>query len=332
MEIPRGQVPAPEFGRVWINSHELTLAELRGRVVLVDFWDYTCVNCLRTLPYLVEWDHRYRDKGLTILGVHAPEFFFAREARLVRQAVDELGLRYPVVLDNDFQIWRAFSNRYWPAKYLIDKDGFIVYAHFGEGHYPETEAALQELLKEINPGVELPALVPPLRQSDEPGRVCYPVTPELYLGYQRGHLGNPEGFQQDQAADYELPKEVPRDVFSLAGRWLARAEFLESASRDTQPAALQVPYLAKEVNLVMAPIQPGDYRVRLRQDGQPLARADAGPDVEFDAAGQASVRVREPKMYRLVANAAFGPRRLELETTQAGLGLYAFTFVSCAAE
>ncbi|MFQ5662503.1 MAG: redoxin domain-containing protein [Terriglobia bacterium] len=331
--IPKGELPAPEIGQNWINSPGLTLTQLRGRVGLIDFWDYTCVNCLRTLPYLIEWDQRYRDNGLTVIGVHAPEFTFARRAQLVAQAVKELGIAYPVVLDNDYQIWRAFANRCWPAKYLIDKDGFVRFFHFGEGAYPETEAAIQELLREINPRVKLPPLLPPLRETDRPGTVCYPATPELYLGYHRGRVGNGEGFQRDTAADYKLPQDVPTDVFSLEGRWAARPEFLESATKDGQkPARLLLPYLAKEINLVMAPARANEFTVQVGQEGAPVPPADAGEDIEFTPGGESIVRVREPKMYRLVANAAFGPRRLELEVPHPGLGLYAFTFVSCPAD
>ncbi|MBI2955691.1 MAG: redoxin family protein [Acidobacteria bacterium] len=335
--IPKGELAAPEFGRVWINSSGLTLAELHGRAVLIDFWDYTCVNCLRTLPYVIEWDKRYREKGLTIIGVHAPEFSFARQPGLVRQAVAELGVTYPVVLDNNYEIWRNFQNRFWPAKYLIDREGFVRFLHFGEGRYAEAEAAIQELLREINPAIELPGLLPPLRDTDVPGAACYPTTPELYLGYARGQLGNREGFQRDQAADYKLPQEPPNDVPSLAGPWTAQAEFLETAVGDSEPASrLVLPYLGKEVNLVMAPVanarDGAEFLVRLRQDGAPLEPADAGADVEFTPEGESIVRVRAAKMYRLVANTTFGNRRLELETAQAGLGLFAFTFTTCTAE
>lgn len=328
--IPKNEaVPAPEIGRTWFNSSELSLAALRGRVVLMDFWDYTCVNCLRTLPYLLEWDRRYREKGLTIVGVHAPEFSFARRAERVERAVAELGLRYPVVLDNDFVIWRLFGNRFWPAKYLIDNDGLVRLAHFGEGAYAQFEAAIQELLKELEPQVELPPLLPPVRESDRPGAVCYPVTPELYLGYRRGRIGNAEGFQRDTAADYKLPAELPGDVFSLGGRWVSRDEFLESAAAGGSPSRLVLPYLAKEVNLVMAPVEGREFTLTVRQDGGPLAREDAGTDVEYIGESASLVRVREAKMFRLVANAGYAARRLELEAAESGLNLYAFTFVSC---
>lgn len=333
--IPRGEVPAPEFGRAWINSPALTLASLRGRVVLLDFWDYTCVNCLRTLPYLREWDTRYRPAGLTIIGVHAPEFFFARTPALVRAAVERYAIRYPVVLDNDFQIWRAFANQCWPAKYLIDQDGFLRYTQFGEGAYVETESAIQELLCEGKPGLDLPPPLPPLRPTDQPGTRCYRVTPELYLGYRRGRIGNSGGFQQDQVANYELelPKKFNPDAFYAAGRWRAHPEFLESGVADSAASArVALVYTAKEVNLVMAPTAQPEYRVVLTQDGQPVARGDAGDDVSYDEQGRSLVRVDEPRMYNLVRNAEFGSRRLELATTAAGLGLFAFTFVTCPAD
>ena len=332
MLIPKGEAPAPEFGRTWINSGELTLGGLRGRAVLVDFWDYTCVNCLHTLPYVVEWDKRYRAKGLTILGVHAPEFPFARAAALVEKAVRDYGITYPVALDNDYQIWRAFHNRYWPAKYLIDKDGFVRYTHFGEGNYQETEEAIQAALREINPQVELPTALAPLRDTDKPGAYCYRVTPELYCGTQRGRPGNPGGFKADEAAEYNAAGEFKADTFYLGGSWLAREEFLESAGGEGATSRLVLPYVAKEVNLVMAPHAAEEFRVRLRQNGAALKKEDAGADVEIDANGEAWARVREPKLYRLVNNATFGGALLELEVARPGLGLYAFTFVSCVAE
>ncbi len=331
--LPKGQVAAPEFGRVWINSGELTLAELRGRVVLIDFWDYTCVNCLRTLPYLLEWDMRYRDKGLTIVGVHAPEFTFARTAEHVRKAVARFGIRYPVVLDNDYQIWRAFANQYWPAKYLIDADGFLRYMHFGEGSYQETEEAIQTVLRERDAGVELPPVMASVRDTDEPNARCYRVTPELYLGYRRGKLGNAGGFQQDKVARYELPKMLEPEVVYAQGPWLARAEHIESAATDSdERAGLALVYAAKEVNLVMAPNGAPEYRLLVGQDGKPVGREDAGEDIEFDEAGRSGVRVNEPRMYKLIRNARFVPRRLELAAVGSGLGLYAFTFVTCLAE
>lgn len=185
MKIDKGTVRAPEIGRIWFNSPPLTMRQLRGRAVLIDFWDYTCVNCIRTLPYLKEWHERYKDKGLTVIGVHTPEFLFARYETNVERGIEEFGLSYPIVVDSNFELWEAFANRYWPTKYMIDAEGYLRYAHFGEGAYQETEQAIQELLREINPEIALPPLMAPLRESDAQGAVCYRPTAELYLGHKR---------------------------------------------------------------------------------------------------------------------------------------------------
>ena len=151
MRVEKGKVRAPEIGRVWLNSSPLSFRQLRGRAVLVDFWDYTCVNCIRTLPYVQAWHERYRDKGLTVIGVHTPEFTFAQYESNVERGIREFGLTYPIVIDSDREIWKAFANRYWPTKYLLDKDGYLRCGHFGEGGYGECEQMIQELLREIDP-------------------------------------------------------------------------------------------------------------------------------------------------------------------------------------
>ncbi|HWN56639.1 MAG TPA: redoxin family protein, partial [Methylomirabilota bacterium] len=173
-------VLAPELeGGNWIQHGPVSLKELRDKaVVLIDFWDYTCVNCIRTLPYVVEWNRRYAKSGLVIVGVHAPEFSFAREGSHVAEAAARFGLEYPIVLDNEYAIWRAYSNRFWPAKYLIDSKGRIRYYHFGEGSYQESELAIQGLLRELSPTLSLPPPMEPMRDTDQPGAVCYRVTPE----------------------------------------------------------------------------------------------------------------------------------------------------------
>jgi len=196
------------------------MRQLRGRVVLIDFWDYTCLNCIRTLPYIKEWHARYADKGLTVIGVHSPEFLFARYESNVERGIEEFGLTYPVVVDSNMELWQAFANRYWPSKYLIDANGYLRYAHFGEGAYRETEENIQELLREIHPDLTLPKLLDPLRDTDRQGAVCYQPSPELYLGHRRGRIGNAGEFIEDQPADYSHSGEL-RDAIStptVAGR------------------------------------------------------------------------------------------------------------------
>ena len=187
--------------KYWFSTGD-TL-DLKGKVVLVDFWDYTCVNCIRTLPYLKEWYSKYKDDGLVILGVHSPEFEFAKRRENVVEALNKSGIDYPVVMDNDFKIWTLFGNQYWPAKYLFDEDGTLRYVHFGEGGYGNFEEAIQKLLKEANPNVKLPAIMAPVRATDVPGAVCYRTTAETYLGYERGSIGNKEGYSQGKVVSYE---------------------------------------------------------------------------------------------------------------------------------
>src|SRR5262245_13951039 len=250
MRVERGHVRAPEIGRVWFNSTPLSFRQLRGHVVLVDFWDYTCMNCIRTLPYVQAWHERYQNKGLTVIGVHTPEFTFAQYESNVERGIREFGLTYPIVLDSNMEIWKLFANRCWPAKYLLDKDGYLRYAHFGEGRYQETEECIQELLREIDLAIALPEIMKPLRPEDSPGAACYQASPELYLGYRRGRIGNSDGFREDQVAEYSFTKGLEENRFYATGKWASTAEYFEAVENDDHRLTLR--YSAAGVNLVMA--------------------------------------------------------------------------------
>jgi thiol-disulfide isomerase/thioredoxin len=334
---PRERIHAPRIEGEWINSPPLKLSELRGRVVLVDFWDYTCVNCLRTLPYLREWHRRYAPLGLVTIGVHAPEFHFARDRGNVERAVQSEALNYPVVLDNDYRTWQAFANRCWPAKYLIDAQGYIRYIHLGEGQYGETEAAIQQLLREAGITSPLPSLIEPARPSAESGAYCVPATPELYLGYGRGRLGNASGYVKDQVADYAPATDRAPDVAWLEGPWFAGREQIVACPLLGRESRLRVRYSAAEVNLVLAPPDAADLPVEgratlvVRQDGEPLPPAGRGADVITDGP-ETVVDVNEARMYRLVRNGEPGTHEIELWTRKPGLEAYAFTFVPCLDE
>lgn len=326
-----GPVRAPDFpsGVTWLQGGPLTLAGLRGRPLLIDFWDYTCVNCLRTLPYVKEWHRRYQDHGLVVVGVHAPEFSFAHNADHVRRAVVEQGLEYAIVVDNEYAIWQAYANRYWPAKYLVDGKGYLRYYHFGEGAYQETEGELQTLLREAFPEAILPAPMDPLRDEDMPGAVCYRVTPELYLGYQRGRIGNTAGIVPDKPATYRSLDKHPDGYFFLEGDCMLTAEMSARPVGATGESKLHVRYLGKDVNLVIQPpLAGGDARIELLQDGVPLAAEDAGADTRVEG-GRAVVVLDTPRMYRLVSNRDIDTHELTLVTTSDGVSLYAFTFTSC---
>lgn len=340
-------VRMPAFGKSggeWLNAAEgLTREGLRGRVVLVDFWDYTCVNCLRTLSYLIAWHERYGEKGLVVIGVHAPEFGFARARLHLEAAVKELGISYPVLLDNEYKVWEQFANRAWPTKYLVDAEGYIRFKRQGEGYYQETEQAIQALLRERDPDVVLPGVLPPLRGEDAAGAVCYRPTAEVYAGYQGGGLfggglGNPEGYVADSLMMYTMSQERSQGQFYLEGFWRAGAEWMGFAGQDGGRVVL--PYQAVGVNGVLTPasepvevmlgLRPttAEPVIEVRQDGRWLDPANAGADVIF--VGERSVvRVERPRMYELVRNPDYGAHELELIFRANGLALYAFTFTTC---
>ncbi len=319
MELIPKTVHAPEIGQVWLNSPPLTLKELRGRVVLLDFWDYTCVNCIRTLPYLKAWHERYHARGLTTIGVHAPEFTFSRTRANVESAITAFGLPYPVVLDNDYSIWQAFANKVWPTKYLIDKDGYIRFFTMGEGNYDSTEEAIQQLLLDADPRqAKFPPLLTPLRDLDRPGALqyCRRPTPELYCGAARGRVANPEGLPEGKLTDYRYGETAAAaDLLELDGWWLPGRECLAAAAsvQDSRGSRLRVTVSAAEANLVAAPSEQGPGRFVATLNGQALGET----------------RVDRPRMYPLFAGEEFRSGVLEIETRSPGLEFYALTFVGC---
>ena len=308
----------------WLGGDPVPVGQ--GDIVLVDFWDYTCVNCLNTLPYLRAWHERYQPFGLRVAGVHAPEFPFARDWTLIERAIHDLGISWPVAIDNDYRIWQSYANRYWPAKYLADGRGYLRYYHFGEGGYGETETVIQNLIREQRPDAELPPLLEPLRDRDMPGAVCYRPTPELYLGYQRGLFGVPDQLRDDVAADYAAPNRRAINAAYLDGRWTVRGDHAEAAGTG---AALSVWYQAAEVNLVLHPgASAGPATVELTLDDAPVPAHLRGADV-VEAGGRTLVQVDHPRMYRLIAGDAFEEHELRLRAADPGVQSYAFTFISC---
>ena len=306
---------APELagtGR-WFNSPPLSLKALRGRVVLIDFWTYTCINCLRTLPYIKAWDERYRDRGLTIVGVHTPEFAFEKVAGNVQRAIGAEGLRYPVVQDNEFATWNAFANRGWPAKYLIDARGRVRYTHLGEGEYAETEAAIRTLLAEAGER----RLGTAARPRDKIETVGHLATPETYLGSARAQSFSPVG-PRDGTHDYEpeRPADLPQSVFSLGGRWHVD----EESARAVRDATITARVVGTAVYLVLASDGDRPRKVRVLLDGRPISPANSGADVR-----DATVTVRRQRLYSLVKLGSLQEHVLTLELDP-GVAGYAFTF------
>jgi cytochrome c biogenesis protein CcdA/thiol-disulfide isomerase/thioredoxin len=305
---------APEFvgNERWFNTpgdRPLTLHSLRGRVVLVDFWTYSCINCIRTLPYLKAWDAKYRKDGLTIVGVHTPEFPFEREASNVENAIEENGIRYPVAQDNEQATWNAYGNQYWPAEYFIDARGRVRYVHFGEGEYGEKEKVIRDLLAEAGKTVkggetQVHAVTPSKTVT----------TPETYLGAARAERFT-NSMLSPGSHDFTAPRSLPANEFAYHGRWDIA---LDSASAEAG-ASLDLNFGARRVYLVLG--SPGhDRRMKVLLDGQPISSADAGSDVHGGA-----VTVTGQRLYNLVDLPQVGHHVLTLEP-EAGVEGYAFTF------
>ncbi len=328
----------------WLNTEPFTLEDKRGEVVLIDFWTYTCVNCVRTLPYIKEWHDKYADKGLVILGVHAPEFEFEKLPENVAMSRDDNDLKYPIAQDNDHQTWRAFENRYWPAKYLIDKDGVIRYSHFGEGAYIETEAEIRKLLVEAGANLDTVAIsTEPEKEVDErafTGNDPFArQTRELYAGFIRNfgalRSGTPPYVMHEdfygapsQNLLYEDPGDHRNHHMYLQGLWHNGLEELVHA-RETEDYEdyMALTFMAIEVNVVLS---EGDepYDVRITIDGRPLEENEAGSDIMFDDEGNSFLRVASSDMFNIVQLPEYGGHELQLSSNSDQMAVFAFTFGS----
>src|ERR687887_410156 len=290
---------APDFTGIshWLNTpgdRPLSLASLRGKVVLVDFWTYSCVNCLRTLPHLEAWDKAYRKDGLMVVGVHTPEFAFEHSLSNVKAATRRLGVRYPVALDNDYATWNAYSNQYWPAEYLLDRRGHVRHYHFGEGEYGRTEQLIRELLAPER--AHLPSAT---AIADRTPMAA--TTPESYLGYERLDRYAGSGIARDRLATYRFPKSLPLDELAYGGSWLVGGERIMAG----RGARLRLHFHAHDVYLVLG----GSGTVRVRLDGRPVR----------------TVRVKGDRLYTLLSGTKLREGLLELRFSP-GVEAYAFTF------
>lgn len=341
---PRGEPPpAAELAGIsaWINSDPLTLQQLRGKVVLIDFWTYTCINCIRTFPYLKLWHSRYADDGLVILGIHTPEFEFEKDYDNVRQAMVDNGIVWPVAQDNDFATWEAYHNRYWPAKYLIDRDGVVRYTHFGEGQYAETEEQIRQLLvaagADLSDDLELPA--DQLLDPSFVNRADAVVTPELYAGYQRNvqsllfgldpYIIQMDYYQSsDAVVEFDAPATLQPHYIYFNGSWAVGPEQITHArATDDYSDYIALIYSAKSVNAVLTADSGDDYRVRVTLDGEYLTAENRGADIQLGADGESYLLVDEPRLYEIVDSPAYTSEKdLRLSSNSADFSLFAFTF------
>ena len=349
--VSRDEPRAPELTGItsWINSEPFTLESQRGKVVLVDFWTYTCINCIRTFPYLKEWHEKYGEQGLVIVGVHSPEFEFEKSRENVVVATIKHGLKYPVAQDNDFATWRAYKNRFWPAKYLIDKDGYIRYTHFGEGDYAETEQKIAELLTESGPLISETALSSRPEPEVDPrsltGNPLTGVTRELYAGFERNVNALRAGLLEPSSPpyilhrefydepgvmrEYEDPGDHENHFLYIHGAWLNGPDSLRhGVETQNYEDYLAIRFYATTVNVVMSPEGGEPYEVRVTLDGEPLKPSEAGADVRFDLEGNSHVVVDESDMYRLVSVPQFEDHELKLSSNSDDFSVFAFTFGS----
>jgi thiol-disulfide isomerase/thioredoxin len=310
-------VHMPSFGGAtgWLNSEPLGPAELRGHVVLVDFWTLTCINWLRTEPYVRGWSQAYRDDGLIVIGVHSPEFSFEHDIDLVRQATKERAIDYPVAADNDYEVWQAFDNHYWPALYFVDADGIIRDHHFGEGRYEESERVIQRLLGVERELVSVEALGVEAQADWE-----HLQTPETYLGYERTeHFASRQGALYEQRRAYELPERLSFNHWALAGEWTIGREnvVLEQAG-----GSIAYRFHARDAHLVLSPGARAPIPFRVLLDGEPPGPSH-GVDVDEDGNGLLS----DGRMYQLVReHDAVRERTLQITFLEPGAEAYVFTF------
>ncbi|HKC04577.1 MAG TPA: cytochrome c biogenesis protein DipZ [Patescibacteria group bacterium] len=294
-------VTAPEIipGGSWFNSEPLKISDLRGKVVIVDFWTYTCINCIRTLPYIERWYQTYKDKGLVIIGVHTPEFEFEKNPENVKKAISDFGLTYPIVQDNNYETWNAYANRYWPAKYLIDKNGKIVYTHFGEGNYDETEEIIQKYLKET--GAELDMKI------DNPAYKIESKTPELYLGYSRmGYFAESAQLKPNVVSDYILPENLAINNFAFGGQWNVMGEYSQAFANSS----LILKFEAKDVFLVMRPKGNAPGKIKVYLDDKEVK----------------NITVDTDRLYDLIKLNESSKHTLKIQFLDSNVEVYAFTF------
>ena len=335
---------APEFSGItnWINSSPLTLQELRGNVVLIDIWTYTCVNCIRTIPYIKEWYSRYQDQGLVIIGIHSPEFEFEKLTANVERSMIDLDISWPVAQDNDMKTWDSYGNMYWPAKYVLDKNGVVKYRHFGEGSYAETENAIRILLEDYGPNkidYDNPLSVDQKVDLSFGQSVLPKVTPELYFGRRRnaGILlsgGTPYIVQEEYYLDGEqpvvliVPDVLSSDKIYLNGEWQIEEENV-THSRDSTDSSdfVAIKYSSKTVNVVMSSSTPTLQKIWVTVNGDWLTDQNKGDDVLLESTGESYLWIDKPQMYKVINHGKYEKdMTLNLATDSMGSQFYAFTF------
>ncbi len=303
----------------YINTTPEELDKItKDKVILYDIWTYSCINCIRTLPHITAWDEKYSDQGLVIIGVHTPEFEFEKDIHNVETAVQKHGIAYPVVLDNDWETWKAFENRYWPRKYIADHEGYIRYDHIGEGGYAETERVIQQLLKErsLSLGLNV-AEASPLVELDEFEHTRF-RTPELYLGYElafgRSQLGNQEGFQPGSQVTYTITEPLEQHKFYMEGTWENNEDHMKLVSGK---GVIHLPYVAKQVNIVAS----GESQLQVFLDNEAVPENIAGYSIT-----DSMLSVDGPGLYNVIEGDVSEAHTIRIMIDEPGFEMYTFTF------
>jgi len=333
LQIDKSQFQkAPEFAQIagYINTNNapLTLASLKGKVVLVDFWTYSCINCIRTLPHLSDWYQRYADKGFVIVGVHSPEFDFEKNYDNVKAAVQKFGIKFPVILDSDHGTWNAYGNQYWPRDYLVDSQGYIRHDHIGEGDYDTTESAIQSLLAEraALDGMKEISFNTAKTTAINPGSLAYvdltkQITPEIYLGYSfaRAPIGNPQNFQPDQTIPYSIPSNTNfnPDIVYLDGQWKNNPDNMELQSNTGR---IILTYYAKDVNIVAG--GHGQQGIVAEDGATKILNNSSGKDLTADG----KFVLDGQRLYNLALHNNYGSHSIIINVSGKGFKLYTFTF------
>lgn len=323
IELPiEGKLPSLVGATTWLNSPPLTVDELRGKVVLINFWTYTCINWLRQLPYVRAWAEKYQEQGLVVIGVHTPEFEFEKTTDNVCRATTDMSIDYPIAVDNDYAVWRAFGNHYWPALYFVDRQGRIRHHHFGEGEYGRSERVIQQLLSESETGAVSQEMVEVDARGFEVAADWNNLkSPENYLGYARTeHFASPGGAVLNQPHFYIAPAQLQRNQWALAGDWTIDKQ---AVVLNQSGGRIAYRFHARDLHLVMGPSAPGtSVQFRVLLDGQPAAAA-RGLDVNERGEGTVS----EQRLYQLIRQPQpIIDRQFEIEFLDAGVEAFAFTF------
>ena len=303
----------------YINTSSENISQgIEGKVVLYDFWTYSCINCIRTLPYLTAWDEKYSDEGLVIVGIHTPEFEFEKEYDNVVFATKKFGIKYPVIQDNDKEIWNDFQNRYWPRKYIADHEGYIRFDHIGEGAYKETEKVIQVLLEERSNALGNILEKKQLVDLNEFTHATF-RTPELYFGFNfaegRNQLGNEEGFSKNKVVTYQLPEKFRQHYFYMEGMWKNNNDGMRLIS-DSGKIVLN--FNAKQVNIVASE----NAVLKIEYDGGQIPEQVRGQDVSSDS----TVKISEPRLYNLINLEQEGPHEIIIQVETPGFEIFTFTF------